>query len=275
MIPFHEEKQGETMKIAISGKGGVGKTTLAGVMARILGQRGYRVIAIDADPDSNLASALGIQDSEARKTQPLAQMQEFIEERTGTKKGQYGAFFQINPKVDDILERFSFEKEGVRLILLGSIPRGGGGCFCPENSLLKSFLSHVLIERDDYVIVDMEAGLEHLGRGTTAYIDALIVVVEPGRRSFQTACQVKKLGEDIGIKRVYIVGNKVADEKDLRFMRENLPDFTFLGHMGYNEKIVEADKLGLSPYDIDPKIRMEVEEIIKTLEKEMMPAGIK
>lgn len=263
------------MKIAISGKGGVGKTTLAGVMARILGQRGHKVIAIDADPDSNLASALGIEESEAKKAQPLAQMQEFIEERTGTKKGQYGAFFQINPKVDDIPERFSLEKDGVKLITLGNIPQGGGGCFCPESALLKSFLSHVLIERDDYVIVDMEAGLEHLGRGTTAYIDALIVVVEPGRRSFQTAGQVKKLSEDIGIERVYVVGNKVADEKDLQFMKEHLSDLTFLGQMGYNEKIIEADKRGISPYDIDPKIRAEVEEIINALEKEMKMAGKK
>ncbi len=261
------------MKIAISGKGGVGKTTLAGVMARILAERGHKVIAIDADPDSNLASALGIEESEAKKAQPLAQMREFIEERTGTKKGQYGAFFQINPRVDDIPERFSLEKDGVKLIILGSIPQGGGGCFCPESALLKSFLTHVLIERDDYVIVDMEAGLEHLGRGTTAYIDALIVVVEPGRRSFQTASQVKKLSEDIGIKRLYVVGNKVAGEKDLQLMREHLSDFPFLGKMGYNEKIIEADKRGLSPYDVAPGIRAEVEEIIDSLEKEMVKAG--
>ena len=261
------------MKIAISGKGGVGKTTLAGVMALILAQHGHKVIAIDADPDSNLASALGIDESEIKKMQPLAQMQEFIEERTGTKKGEYGAFFQINPKVDDIPERFSLEKDSVRLITLGNIPQGGGGCFCPESALLKSFLSHVLIERDDYVIVDMEAGLEHLGRGTTTYIDALIVVVEPGRRSFQTACQVKKLSEDIGIKQVYVVGNKVANEKDLQLMKENLSDLTFLGTMGYNEKIIEADKRGLSPYDMDPKIRVEVGEIIDALENEMAKAG--
>jgi CO dehydrogenase maturation factor len=258
------------MKIAISGKGGVGKTTLAGVMARILGARGGRVIALDADPDSNLASAIGIPESEISKVQPLAQMQEFIEERTGTKKGQYGAFFQINPRVDDILERFSLEKEGVRLIMLGSIPQGGGGCFCPESALLKSFLSHVLIERDDYVIVDMEAGLEHLGRGTTEYIDALIIVVEPGKRSFQTALQIRKLSQDIGIKRVYVVGNKITGEEDLQFMKGHLSDFVLLGNMRYNEKIIEADKLGLSPYDLDPKIRAEVEEIIKVLEKQQI-----
>jgi len=261
------------MKIAISGKGGVGKTTLAGVMARVLAGHGHKVIAVDADPDSNLASALGIEETEAKKAQPLAQMKEFIEERTGTKKGQYGAFFQINPKVDDIPELFSIEKNGVRLITLGNIPRGGGGCFCPESALLKSFLAHVLIERDDYVVVDMEAGLEHLGRGTTEYIDALIVVVEPGKRSFQTASQVKKLSQDIGIKRVYVVGNKVTDGKDLQFMRQHLSDLTFIGKMGFNEKIIEADRKGISPYDIDAHIIAEVEEIINALKKEMAEDG--
>lgn len=261
------------MKIAISGKGGVGKTTLAGVMARVLANRGQKVIAIDADPDSNLASALGVEESEAEKVQPLAQMQEFIEERTGTRKGQYGAFFQINPKVDDIPERFSIEKNGVKLIVLGNIPMGGGGCFCPESALLKSFLTYMFVERDDYVIVDMDAGLEHLGRGTTAYIDALIVVVEPGKRSFQTASQVKRLSEDIGIRRVCVVGNKVTDGKDLQFMKRHLSDFTFLGKMGYNEKIIEADRGGISPYDIDTQIKTEVEEIVDALEKEMARDG--
>ena len=256
------------MKIAVSGKGGVGKTTLAGVMARILAEKGHKVIAIDADPDSNLASAIGIDENEVKKMQPLAEMKEFIEERTGTKKGQYGAFFQLNPKVDDIPERFSIEKGGVRLIMLGNIPLGGGGCFCPESALLRSFLSHVLIEREDYVIVDMEAGLEHLGRGSTEYIDALIVVVEPGRRSFQTAAQVKRLSSDLGIKRVYIVGNKITGEDDMGLMKEHLTDFVFLGAMAYNEKIIEADKRGVSPYDIDEKIRTEVGTIVNALEGE-------
>ncbi len=257
------------MKIAISGKGGVGKTTLAGVMARCLADKGHKVLAIDADPDSNLASAIGIDNDRLKAIQPLAQMKEFIEERTGAKKGTYGSFFKINPKVDDIPENYSIEKDGIKLVVLGYIPQGGGGCFCPENVLLKSLLSYVFIERDEYVIVDMEAGLEHLGRGTTSYVDALIVVVEPGQRSFQTAYQVKKLASDLGIKHVYFVGNKVVDEKDLALIKENLKEFSFLGFMGYNEKIMEADKLGVSPYDIDMSIRVDVDNIIHTLEEEM------
>jgi CO dehydrogenase maturation factor len=256
------------MKIAISGKGGVGKTTLAGVMARILADRGHKVLAIDADPDANLASAVGIPPEELEKVKPLAQMRELIEERTGAKKGAYGAYFKLNPQVEDLPDRFSVSRDGVKLMVLGTIPQGGGGCFCPENVVLKSLLAHLFIERNEYLIVDMEAGLEHLGRGTTAYMDALIVVVEPGRRSFQTAKQVKDLADDLGIKKVCVVGNKVVTEADEEMMREALSNLAFLGSMGYDQRIIEADKLGVSPYDTDPKIKMEVERIIAAFEKE-------
>jgi CO dehydrogenase maturation factor len=254
------------MKIAVSGKGGAGKTTLAGVMARVLADRGKKIIAIDADPDSNLASAIGIDEASLAGVKPLASMEEFIAERTGAKKGEYGSFFKLNPRVDDIPERFSLTREGVRLIILGSIPQGGGGCFCAENALLRSLLSHVIIERDEYVIVDLEAGLEHLGRGTAEYIDALIVIVEPGKRSFQTARQVKKLADDIGIKKVYIVGNKINGPEDKDFIRENLKGFPVLGYMSQNGKIAEADRKGISPYDIDQTVRTEITEIIDALE---------
>jgi CO dehydrogenase maturation factor len=255
-----------SMKIAISGKGGSGKTTLAGVMARILGDRGKKVIAIDADPDSNFASALGIDEESVLSVKPLASMEEFIAERTGSKKGEYGGFFQLNPRVDDIPDRFSIVRDNVKLLTLGSIPQGGGGCFCAENALLKSLLSHVIIERDEYVIVDLEAGLEHLGRGTTEYIDALIVVVEPGKRSLSTARQIRKLADDIGISKVYVAGNKTVGRDDEDFIRENLKDFPFLGFISLNGKVAEADKRGISPYDLDERIKREVAAILDSLE---------
>jgi CO dehydrogenase maturation factor len=257
--------QGRWVKIAISGKGGVGKTTLAGVMSRLLASQGWPVLCIDADPDSNLGSAIGITPEELERIRPLAQMRELIEERTGAKKGAYGSFFKLNPKVDDIPDQFSITKDGVRLVVLGTIPQGGGGCFCPENVLLKTFLTHLFVERKEYVIVDMEAGLEHLGRGTSAYVDALVVVVEPGRRSFQTARQINGLAQDLGIPRVYVVANKVVGDSDMEMIRQHLSGLPVLGSISLNEKVVQADKLGVSPYDIDEKIRHEVGAIATAL----------
>jgi CO dehydrogenase maturation factor len=255
------------MKIAISGKGGVGKTTLAGVMARILANRGRKVLAIDADPDSNLASAIGLPREALAKLSPIASMTSMIEERTGAKKGSYGTMFKLNPKVDDIPDDMGVTYQGVKLLLLGCIPQGGGGCFCPENVLLKNLVRHLLVQREEALIIDMEAGLEHLGRGSTGYVDALIIVVEPGQRAMNTARQIRKLGEDLKIKNMMIVGNKVNSEEDRRLIEEHLSDFPILGHMSFNPKILQADREGKSPYDIDEKIKEEVEVILKELEK--------
>jgi CO dehydrogenase maturation factor len=255
------------MKIAISGKGGVGKTTLAGVMARLLADDGRKVLAIDADPDSNLASAIGLPKEEIEKLSPIASMTSLIEERTGAKKGGFGAIFKLNPKVDDIPDEMGAYYKGVKLLLLGSIPQGGGGCFCPENVLLKNLIRHVLAKRDEVIIVDMEAGLEHLGRGSTGYVDALIVVVEPGQRAINTARQIKKLGEDLNIQNIMIVGNKVTSNEDKRLIEEGLSEFPILGHISFNPKILQADREGKSPYDIDEKVKEEVKGILGELEK--------
>lgn len=258
------------MKIAISGKGGVGKTTLAGVMARILAHRGRKVLAIDADPDSNLASAIGLPKEALSKLSPIASMTSMIEERTGAKKGTFGSMFKLNPKVDDLPDEVGVSYQGVKLLLLGCIPQGGGGCFCPENVLLKNLVRHLLVQREEALILDMEAGLEHLGRGSTGYVDALIIVVEPGQRAMNTARQIKKLGEDLKIKNMMIVGNKVKDEEDRRLIEEQLSDFPVLGHMSFNAKILQADREGKSPYDLDEKIKEEVKAILAELEKRIV-----
>ena len=255
------------MKIAISGKGGVGKTTLAGVMARILAKRGRKVLAIDADPDSDLASAIGLPKEALAKLSPIASMTSMIEERTGAKKGTFGSVLKLNPKVDDLPDEVGVNYEGIRLLLLGCIPQGGGGCFCPENVLLKNLVRHLLVKREEALIIDMEAGLEHLGRGSTGQVDALIIVVEPGQRAMNTARQIKKLGEDLKIKNMMIVGNKVNSEEDRQLIEKDLSDFPVLGYMSFNPKILQADKEGKSPFDMDEKIKEEVNAILTELEK--------
>lgn len=254
------------MKIAISGKGGVGKTTLAGVMARILASRGRKVLAIDADPDSNLASAIGLSREALAKLQPIASMTSMIEERTGAKKGTFGSMLKLNPKVDDLPDEMGVSYEGIKLLLLGCIPQGGGGCFCPENVLLKNLVRHLLVKREEALIIDMEAGLEHLGRGSTGQVDALVIVVEPGQRAMNTARQIKKLGEDLKIKNMMIVGNKVNSEEDRELIEKELSDFPVLGYMSFNPAILQADKEGKSPFDIDERIKEEVSSILTELE---------
>jgi len=254
------------MKLAITGKGGVGKTTLSSLLARLYAAEGKKVLAIDANPDANLGTALGISAEELKRLTPIAEMKELIEERTGASPGARG-FFRLNPRVDDIPERFSAAKDGIRLLVMGTVKQGGAGCMCPESALLQNLVRHLLVDRSEVVILDMDAGVEHLGRGTAGAVDAFIVVVEPGRRSLQTAQAVRSLATDLGIKKCYVVGNKVAGDSDRQFIAENMPGFELLGFIGYNPRIREADLKGISPFDTDPQVVEEVRRIKRRLEE--------
>lgn len=259
------------MKIAISGKGGVGKTLLSSLLSKLFSESDYSVIAIDADPDANLAAALGFPDPE--KIIPISEMKELIAERTGTQPGEQAPYYKLNPKVDDIPEKYAQLHNGIRLMRMGRIKKGGAGCYCPENSMLQSLMTHLLIARNEVVIMDMEAGLEHFGRGTASMVDKLIVVVEPGRRSMETAVNIRRLAAEIGLTNITVVGNKVRNESDREFLLENLPDFHFLGFIPYDPAVIEADHQNKSPLDTSPPIREAAEKILHDLIADVEKAG--
>jgi CO dehydrogenase maturation factor len=242
------------MKIAIAGKGGVGKTTLSAALAKLYRDEGRTVLAIDADSNPSLASALGVP---VQEITPLSEQKELVEERTKTKLGGFGTIFKLNPRVDDIAQKYAVEYDGIKLLVMGTVKTGESGCACPANVLVKSLLTHVLLTEKDVVICDMEAGVEHLGRGTAKAVDAMIVVVEPGRRSVETANHIHELAEDLGLSHVFAVGNKVKTEKEKEFIK-TMVTMDVLGFILYDDRIVEADMEGEPPF---------IEEVVEEVRK--------
>jgi CO dehydrogenase maturation factor len=251
------------MKLAVSGKGGVGKTTFAALLIRTLNKEGKRVLAIDADPDANLAAAIGIADAD--KITPISDMKELVCERTGAQPGSIGGYFSLNPKVDDLPDSLSAKLENIKLMRLGGVQKGGAGCICPESSLLKALVRHVVLQRDEVVVMDMEAGIEHLGRATAKAVDKLIVVVEPGRRSIDTAGHIKQLASEIQLNHIVVVGNKIRSATDESFLRSHLSDYDFLGFLPYDNALIEADLQGKSPFDVDSSAKNVIKEMIGRL----------
>jgi CO dehydrogenase maturation factor len=247
------------MKIAISGKGGVGKTTLSAFLCRWFGHRGHSVLAIDADPATNLGAALAIPGAESLPR--ITEMKSLIAERTGAKPGSMGGFFKLNPKVDDLPEKIAIADGNIRLMVMGGVQQGGSGCLCPENALLKTLVAHLMLGRGEVVIMDMAAGLEHLGRGTAQAVDRLVIVVEPGRRSIDVAQRIRSLAGDIGLINPHLVGNKVRGSGDREFLQQALEGFEFLGFIPYDEKIIEADLRGEFASDVSEQTSSALEEI--------------
>lgn len=250
------------MKIAVTGKGGVGKTTFAATLARLYAEEGRKVLAADVDPDANLGLALGFDEETLDSIVPVSRMRKLVEERTGASNDN--KIYKLNPKVDDIPDTYGKSCNGVNLLVLGTVETGGGGCVCPEHVMLKRIINNMVLHRDDVVIMDMEAGLEHLGRGTTESVDQFIVVIEPGARSIQTYKNVKRLADDLGVKQVRVVANKVRNEDDEDFVKSKIPAEDLLGFIHYNTEVIDADRQGKSPYDFS---RTVTDEIIKIKEK--------
>jgi CO dehydrogenase maturation factor len=174
--------------------------------------------------------------------------------------------FNLNPRVDDIPDRFCRDVEpGIRMMVMGAFKAGGGGCYCPENAMLKALVTHLLLDRGEVVILDMEAGIEHLGRGTAQAVDCLLIVVEPGRRSIDTAHTVRRLASDIGLTRLGVVANKVRGPKDETFLREQMEGFDILGFVPYSEKIVESDISLQAPYCFYPQLLDVMDHIVGQL----------
>ena len=253
------------MKVAITGKGGVGKTTLASTLARLYADEGRTVLAADVDPDANLGLALGLTEEEVNAIVPVSKMKELARERTAANASN--TFYKLNPQVSDLPDKLAKEVNGVRLLVMGTVDTGGSGCVCPEHVMLKAMLSSLVLRRDDVVIMDMEAGLEHLGRGTASMMDQFIVVIEPGARSIQTYARIKELARDIGITRVRVVANKVRDESDKAFLRSRIPEEDLLDFLSYNPEVIDADRRGLSPYDCSPTALAEIRAIKEKLDQ--------
>lgn len=253
------------MKIAITGKGGVGKTTLTSLLAYAYADMGFNVLAIDADPSPCLGGALGFPEEKLKALTPIARMDDLIYERTGAQPGTTGGYFKLNPRVDDIPDRFSYLQDNIRLLELGAVELGGAGCICPESAILRTLVTHILLRRDEVVLLDMYAGVEHLGRATSTAVDAMLVVVEPTARSLGTAEQIKKLAEDLKLTRLFLVGSKVLDEADAQFIRENSPGLDMIGYMPEDPRVRKADRDGVAVYKIAPELAQVAKDIIQKL----------
>lgn len=253
------------MKVAVTGKGGVGKTTFSSILARLYAEEGKSVLAADVDPDANLGLALGFTEEELDQITPISKMTDLAKERTGASG--MGKFLKLNPRVDDIPETFARTRNGVKLLVMGTVDVAGGGCVCPEHVILKRLISHLMLNSDDVVIMDMEAGLEHLGRGTAENMEQFVVVIEPGARSIQTYKNVKRLASQLGIKQVRVVANKVRNKEDEDFISSRIPAEDLLGFIHYNPDVIEADRRGESPYDFSETAIQEVRAIKERLEK--------
>ncbi|MGA2111154.1 MAG: AAA family ATPase [Anaerolineales bacterium] len=257
------------MKVAIAGKGGVGKTTLCSLLAYSFAGQGYQVLAVDADPSPCLGPALGFPEEALQGLRPIAQMEELIAERTGAEPGAFGGYFRLNPRVDDLPDAYSAVHRGIRLLELGAVKKGGSGCICPESVLLRSLVTHILLRRNEVVLLDMYAGVEHLGRATADAVDAMLVVAEPTERSLATAGQIRTLAADLSLKNLFLVGSKVRDDEDRRYIAGRSPGLEVIGYLSDDQAARDADRRRVPLWDLSSGLVRETEAIRIRLSSEL------
>jgi len=246
------------MKIAFAGKGGTGKTTLSALFIQRLAEKDNGVLAVDCDPDSNLGIALGFQDAD--KITPIIKMEKLIKERMEISVD--GTLFKLNPKIDDIPDKFSKKNGNIKLIVMGAVKKGGSGCACPENAFVKNLIEHLVLKRGEDVVMDMEAGVEHFGRGTAQGCDALAVVVEPSQKSVESAKRITTLAYDLGIKKIFAIGNKVRSRDDEEFIKKSLKGpLELIEAIPFSGEILKADKQGRIT-EVDAGIMKKIANIV-------------
>jgi CO dehydrogenase maturation factor len=253
------------MKLAVTGKGGVGKTTVCALIAHALKASGHEVVAIDCDPDSNLLASMGYAHPDAIK--PLVALKELIEEKMGVQPGTTGGMFRLNPFVEDIPERYAVTIDGIRVLVAGAVKKGGTGCYCPENALVRALISHLLVDDKTALVLDMEAGVEHLSRGTVRAVDTLLIVSEPGRRSVETALRVRDMAADLGLTRVIALGNKIRTESDLAFLKEALQGVELVGWLPFEEQVRQAEVAGRSVVTASKAMQASILEVVRLIEE--------